>query len=262
MAAGAVIETAASTLAGGYHRTPASMALVRPPGHHAESHRGMGYCLFNNVAVAARWLQQHRTTIHPVVERVLIVDWDVHHGNGTQQIFYEDPSVLVCSLHQSHEYPGTGAADEIGRGAGAGCTVNLPLPAGSGDASYQQAFAEVVLPVAKQFRPDVVLVSAGQDCHHADPLSNMRVTVDGFRAMARSVKEIADRCCDGRLVVVLEGGYNLHTLPFLVLAILDEIGDLGFTVAEPVPLDSQPESRAAAEAIARTREVLSPYWRF
>jgi acetoin utilization deacetylase AcuC-like enzyme/predicted amidohydrolase len=262
MAAGAVIEAAASTLAGGCHRTPASMALIRPPGHHAETHRGMGYCLFNNVAVAARWLQQHRTTIHPAIERILIIDWDVHHGNGTQQIFYDDPSALVCSLHQSHEYPGTGTVDEIGRGDGAGYTINLPLPAGSGDASYQRAFAEVILPVAEQFRPDIVLVSAGQDCHHADPLSEMGVTIDGLRAMARAAQEMANRHCDDRLVVALEGGYNLHTLPFLVLALLDEIGGLGFNVSEPVPLEPRPEPAAAAEVIARARESLSPYWHF
>ena len=262
MAVGAVIEAAASTLAGGYHRTPASMALIRPPGHHAETNRGMGYCLFNNVAVAARWLQQHQTTIHPAIERVLIIDWDVHHGNGTQQIFYDDPSVLFCSLHQSHEYPGTGAVDEIGCGAGAGYTINLPLPAGSGDASYQWAFAEVIVPVAEQFRPDIVLVSAGQDCHHGDPLSEMRVTVDGLRAMARAAQEMATRHCDGRLVLALEGGYNLHTLPFLVLALLDEIGGLGFTVSEPVPLEPRPEPAATAEVIDQAREALSPYWHF
>ena len=261
-AAGAAIEAAASALVGGYHRTPVSVALVRPPGHHAETHRGMGYCLFNNVAVAARWLQRTRTTVHPAVERVLIVDWDVHHGNGTQQIFYEDPSVLVCSLHQAREYPGTGAAEEIGAGDGAGYTINLPLPTGSGDESYLRAFEEVIVPVADQFRPDIVLVSAGQDCHHADPLSDMRVTVDGFRAMARAVKHIADRHCDGRLVAVLEGGYNLHTLPYLVLAIMDELGDLGLDVTEPVPIPTAPEPEEAAEVIAQVRKALAPHWTF
>ncbi len=261
VAAGAVIEAAASTLAGGYQRAPVSVALVRPPGHHAETHRGMGYCLFNNVAVAARWLQRHRTTIHPAIERVLIVDWDVHHGNGTQQIFFDDPSVLFCSLHQAREYPGSGAVEEVGVGAGAGYTVNLPLPADSGDESYRRAFAEIIVPIADQFRPDIVLVSAGQDCHHADPLSDMRVTVDGFRLMARAVQEIADRHCAGRLVVALEGGYNLHTLPYLVLAIMNEIGGLGIDVAEPMPLDPEPEPPEAAAIIAQAREALSPYWR-
>lgn len=182
-------------------------ALVRPPGHHAEQDTAMGFCLYNSVAIAARYLQQHHG-----VERVLILDWDVHHGNGTQHAFDRDPGVMFISLHQYPHYPGTGARSETGIGAGEGTTVNCPMSPGSGDDHYRQAFEDVVLPGARAFAPDFVLVSAGFDAHQADPLASINLTTDSYGWMTRAVMELADECCEGRLVSVLEGGYDLQAL--------------------------------------------------
>ena len=183
-----------------------SFALVRPPGHHALPARGMGFCIFNNVAVAARWAQAELELV-----RVAIVDWDVHHGNGTQAIFWDDPSVLYVSLHQWPFYPGTGTPEEQNE-----TTVNVPLPAGSGDDDYAQAWREEVEPAVRRFDPELVLVSAGFDAHREDPLASMAVSEDGFRELARRSAALAPR-----VAAVLEGGYNLETLPRLVAAAVD-----------------------------------------
>lgn len=197
---------------------PRAFALVRPPGHHAEPDRGMGFCLFNNIAVAAAWaLQRHG------LERVAIIDWDVHHGNGTQAAFYRTDRVLFVSIHQWPLYPGTGRADEIGEGQGRGYTLNIPLPPRSDDAAYLRAFDEQIEPRVRAYRPQLLLVSAGYDAHYADPLAAMAVTEQGFGAMAGRVLAWAREWCDGRLVLVLEGGYNLSALASSVAATLDAL---------------------------------------
>jgi acetoin utilization deacetylase AcuC-like enzyme len=194
-------------------------ALVRPPGHHAESDRAMGFCFFNNVAIGARYLQEKHG-----LQSILVVDWDVHHGNGTQRSFFAVGDVLFVSLHQYPYYPGTGAADEIGVDDGLGRTINVPFPAGSGNAEYAAAFERIIEPVAEQFEPDFVLISAGFDCHRLDPLGGMRVTAHGFSGMTSSLQSIADRYAGGRCAAVLEGGYSVEALTEGVSTVLDTLG--------------------------------------
>ena len=202
LAAGAVIQAVDAALAG---RADNGLAVVRPPGHHATRERQMGFCLLNNVAVGARYAQTK-------LKRTLILDYDVHHGNGTQDIFYDDSSVMFISLHQSPHYPGTGAASEIGRGDGEGFTLNAPLAAGHGDRAYRAIFEEVVWPAVERFRPELMLVSAGFDAHWADPLAQMQLSLGGYDDLARESIKMAQACCDGRIVFVMEGGYDLSAL--------------------------------------------------
>jgi acetoin utilization deacetylase AcuC-like enzyme len=187
-------------------RASNGFALVRPPGHHAEKDTAMGFCVFNNVAVAA-----HRA-LKLGATRVLIVDFDVHHGNGTQNAFYHRDDVLFCSSHQSPLYPGTGAAHEVGTGAGQGFTVNVPMPAGMTDADYGAVFHDVFLPRAQAFRPQLILVSAGFDAHRNDSIGSMAVSERGFAAMCSALKDLAESHCGGKLVLMLEGGYHLTAL--------------------------------------------------
>ncbi|MFQ5693085.1 MAG: histone deacetylase [Nitrospinota bacterium] len=202
-------------------RAKNAFAAVRPPGHHALAARAMGFCLFNNVAVAARYVQDKYG-----LKRVLIVDWDVHHGNGTQALFYDDPSVLFFSIHQYPFYPGTGAEDETGEGAGKGTVINAPLPAGAGDAEAVRAFREKLVPAAEAFRPEFVLISAGFDGHQRDPLGQLRLTEEGFAELTRIVMEIAGRFAGGRIVSLLEGGYDLEGLSRSVEAHLRTLSGL------------------------------------
>jgi len=208
-AAGGLIDLAAAVLEG---RLDNGFGLVRPPGHHALRGRGMGFCLFNNVALAAyAALEAHG------LERVLIVDFDVHHGNGTQDSFDEDPRVLYFSTHQYPHYPGTGHWQEIGRGEGQGTTANVPLPHGVGDAGFSLIFEDFLWLLAERYRPQLILVSAGYDAHWADPLAGIQLSVTGYAQLARSLKSLAEALCDGRIVFTLEGGYNLDVLAYGVL---------------------------------------------
>jgi acetoin utilization deacetylase AcuC-like enzyme len=227
----------------GDDRAPAAASLHRPPGHHAEAARAMGFCLFNNVAIAA----QHALDAHGA-ERVLIFDWDVHHGNGTNDIFHGRADVLFCSIHQSPLYPGTGAASDVGSGPGEGYTVNLPVPAGSGDAVFLSHVEHVVRPLARAYRPDLVLLCAGYDAHVDDPLASCVVTDAGYAAMAASVRAIADELGVG-LGIVLEGGYDLDALSRSVVATLAVAGAEHAPRLPTVPL--HPLATRAAERLAR-----------
>ncbi|MCK4548153.1 MAG: histone deacetylase [Candidatus Eisenbacteria sp.] len=196
-----------------------AFCAVRPPGHHAERDRAMGFCLFNNIAIAAVYIQKKHK-----IERVLILDWDVHHGNGTEHTFCESSDVFYASIHQYPHYPGTGAArDCTGRGK-RGFTLNVPLPAGSGDDAYIEALKEEILPRAREFKPGFVLISAGFDAHRMDPLAGMELTDDGYRGMTRMLCELAEETAGGRVVSFLEGGYDLSAMPRSVAAHIEELG--------------------------------------
>ena len=204
LAAGAVLTGVDRVLDGATGSR--ALALVRPPGHHAEADRAMGFCLYSNIAVGAAYARSRGCA------RVAIVDYDVHHGNGTQWIFYEDPAVLFVSSHQWPFYPGTGAASETGRGEGLGFTVNIPLEAGAKDDEIERKYAEQVIPAVRAFKPDLLMISAGFDAHEQDPLGQLRMTTEGFGRLTRMLLQLADEVCDGRVVLVTEGGYDLNAI--------------------------------------------------
>jgi len=223
-------------------------AFVRPPGHHAEYNQAMGFCLFNNVAIGAH----HLRTKHNL-ERVLILDWDVHHGNGTEHSFYDDPNVMYMSLHQWPHYPGTGAAEDVGRGEGAGFNVNIPLPAQCGDGDYIAMFEEILDPIARQFDPQFILISAGFDAHADDPLAGMHVSETGFAAMTRILMNIAKDHSENRCAVLLEGGYHLNALQNSAKSVLDELS--GVKLDYPVPV-----TKSSIHAFHRVRDIQQKFW--
>jgi acetoin utilization deacetylase AcuC-like enzyme len=213
LAAGGVIAGIDAVMSG---RVKNGFCAVRPPGHHAGSSRAMGFCLFNNVAIGTRYAQEEHG-----LKRVAVVDWDVHHGNGTQEIFYEDPSVLYVSTHQYPYYPGTGSASERGKGKGEGFTLNLPLIAGTDGDEYVKLFKEKIVPALQEFKPDFILISAGFDAHKDDPLAAIFLDESTYAEITRMLMEFAEKCCQGRIVSVLEGGYDLQALPRCVEAHLN-----------------------------------------
>ncbi len=232
-------------------------ALVRPPGHHAETDRAMGFCLFNNVAVGACYGLKHLG-----LERIAIIDWDLHHGNGTQNSFYTSDQVLYISTHAYPYYPGSGSLGEVGAGAGEGFTVNVPLSGGQDDRAFASIFKEIVVPVTREYRPDFIIISAGFDTYFGDPLGTMAVTQQGYACMARQLIDLADEICAGRLLVALEGGYNLRGLRDGVLAVLAELsghpdcpGRIDGSVLQAIM-----EADREVPIIGRVRDIAKRYW--
>ena len=252
-AAGGVISCVEAVAAGGL---AAAFALVRPPGHHAEAGHAMGFCLFNNVAVGTEYALRRLG-----LQRVLIFDWDVHHGNGTMHSFYRTDRVLFLSVHQYPHYPGTGRIDEIGEGPGTAYTVNVPLPPGQGDQDYLAIVERVLEPIASQYKPQLILVSAGFDIAGGDPLAEMNVSPKGFAWMTKTLLSISAACCPGRLVFVLEGGYDLDALAGGVSAVLSTLANGGAGMAStPHGGHENGPSRETLAVINAVSRTLQPYW--
>ncbi|PYV93540.1 MAG: histone deacetylase [Acidobacteria bacterium] len=226
-------------------------AFVRPPGHHAEPERAMGFCLFSNIAIGAAYaLKKFK------LSRVLVIDFDVHHGNGTQSAFYNQKEVLYLSTHQFPLYPGTGDFPELGSGGGKGFTVNFPLPAGCEDDTYNLIFEKMVTPIGEAYRPELVLVSAGFDAYTQDPLAGMDVTPKGFSGIARAILDLADKVCEGRVVLALEGGYHLAGLQRCVLYVLDELTRNGH------PRNDWKQTPRFRSILETAKKYFNPYWKF
>jgi acetoin utilization deacetylase AcuC-like enzyme len=232
-------------------------ALVRPPGHHAEVNRAMGFCLFNNVAVGARYGLQSLG-----MERIAIIDWDLHHGNGTQNSFYTSNQVLYFSTHSYPYYPGSGSLGEVGTGEGEGFTVNVPLSGGQDDRAFARIFKEIIVPITREYRPDFIITSAGFDTYFGDPLGTMAVTEQGFACMAKQIVDLAAEVCEGRLLFALEGGYNLQGLRDGVLAVLAELSGNpecpgkvdGVTLQDIIDADRE------VPVIEKVRDIAKRYW--
>jgi acetoin utilization deacetylase AcuC-like enzyme len=245
-AAGGVLTAVEAVMKG---QVDSAFALVRPPGHHATHNRAMGFCIFNNVAIGAKFALANFN-----LNRVLIADFDVHHGNGTQETFYADPKVLYFSTHQYPFYPGTGRTDETGTGEGEGTTVNFPMTAGWGDEEYLRAFNEVLVPVARRFQPQLILVSAGFDPHWADSLAMMQVSITGFAQMVTVLKKLADELCQGCLVFTLEGGYNLQVAACSTRATFDVLLD-SMEIVDPLGKSSRGKPGGFDEHIEKIKRI-------
>lgn len=259
LAAGGAIAATEAVLAG---RVSNAYALVRPPGHHALPSQGLGFCIFGNVAIAAEWARARHG-----VERVAVVDWDVHHGNGSQAVYESDPRTLTISVHQDGLFPlGSGPLTSRGTGPGEGYAINVPMPAGCGNAAYAAAIERVAVPALRAFRPDLLMVSSGFDASLHDPLGRQSVTAAGFRELARLVREAAEELCGGRLVLVHEGGYSPFYVPYCGLAVLEELSGVSTGVTDPRgEADAQPaqalqpwQEAAIEEAAGLARALTSP----
>jgi len=232
-----------------------AFALIRPPGHHAEKSRAMGYCLFNHIVLGALFAQKRLN-----LKKILIIDWDLHHGNGTQHAFEKDPSVLFFSVHQAGLFPGTGSFIETGSGPGEGYTINLPIPKGYGNAEYATIFQQLLAPVAEQFAPELIVVSAGFDTPAQDPMGGMRLTAQGFAGMTASIKRIADKVCQGKIVMAIEGGYHCDALSESVKAVLKEMA--GMTGADVDAMAAEADKKKRAYVCKRCIKVHRHFWKF
>jgi acetoin utilization deacetylase AcuC-like enzyme len=238
-------------------------ALLRPPGHHATKNRAMGFCIFNNTVIAA-----HHARNAFGLERIMIVDWDVHHGNGTQDAFYEDSGVLFVSLHQHNWYPRlSGELEQVGAGAGAGYTVNIPLPAGTGDRGYRAAFEQLVVPIGLQYRPQLIIITAGQDASWLDPLAQMMMTMDGFRQISQLMVDLAEQVCDGRLVMLQAGGYSLAYVPYCTVAVVEPLLGVDLGIIDLYATSCELErcktifTQETQEALAAARKWHKHWWK-
>jgi acetoin utilization deacetylase AcuC-like enzyme len=232
-----------------------AFALVRPPGHHAEHGSGAGFCIFNNIAIGARHAMKKYG-----MERILIVDWDLHHGNGTQHSFYNEKEVLYFSTHQSPFYPGTGGIDETGRGEGLGYTINVPLRSGPGDAEFVKIYRRILEPVAKRYKPELILLSAGFDIHTRDPLGGMRVTSSGFANLTRILMNIAEAYCSGRFIATLEGGYDIDGQAQSVKAVLKEMRGETYVSESYLRRMENGSDRSVERIIERVIDQIEPIW--
>ncbi|MFQ6051815.1 MAG: histone deacetylase family protein [Candidatus Hydrothermarchaeota archaeon] len=229
-----------------------SFALIRPPGHHAGKDFGGGFCYFNNIAVCANYLKGF-------LERILIIDFDAHHGNGTENIFYSDPGVLYFSIHQHPLYPGTGSIDDVGKGEGEGFNINAPVPPKTSGAGALAIMNQILLPVTESFKPEFILVSSGFDGYFLDPISDLGYSINTFVKFASLIREISEKC-KNRVTMLLEGGYHPDGISYGVLSILNELGDLELSIEEPNPPPEQKITERVSEIINRIRGKISPYW--
>jgi acetoin utilization deacetylase AcuC-like enzyme len=255
LSAGGVMTAADAVMEG---RVDNAYALVRPPGHHAEPEEGMGFCLFNNAAIAAKAVRAKYG-----LERILILDWDVHHGNGTESAFYDDSGVLVISVHQENIFPkGRGNPECTGEGKGSGYNVNIELPAGTGNDGYLYAMETLIEPIVNEFRPEFILLSAGQDSSRFDPLGRMLVTAEGFYEMALKIRRLAERHCDGKLIACHEGGYSTAYVPFCTLRVIEALKGKRSIVDDPFDLgyDEGPFYENQKQAVDRAVTAQSSFW--